>query len=283
MKQVFKYNGLRLRPTFDELVNYVEHDQDIIKYPDRIARLMREHPYLTQLDSEGMFEIQDQQDAAMKDQLKDMCVRQLASQTSFTAHQLREMMNDKGAHVQTLSNKEFDDLYNSRKLIEAESQSRKARNQEKLHTFAQTVWLKEFNKGNSRGKQWGGSMDRAYSSPGSPEEDQGGQPSMPSIGPATPYQPSASSAANVPFRSPASSSTTPLQHKIEIDTPVKKLQFEPTPKSESLQPSPKKEETPEQKATRKILNFMPDAFLGEGKKAEPEDEYMTQFSYQPPT
>jgi hypothetical protein len=64
---------------------------------------------------------------------------------------------------------------------------------------------------------------------------------------------------------------------------VKKIQFEPTPQSESLQPSPKKEETPEQKATRKILNFMYEQFLGEGKKAEPEDEYMTQFSYQPPT
>ena len=72
MKQVFKYNGLRLCPTFDEIINYVENDQEIIKYPDRFARLMREHTYLTQLDSEGMFEMQDQQEAAMKEQLKDM-------------------------------------------------------------------------------------------------------------------------------------------------------------------------------------------------------------------
>jgi hypothetical protein len=34
--------------------------------------LIREHPHLTQFGSEGVFEIQDQQEPAMKEQLKDM-------------------------------------------------------------------------------------------------------------------------------------------------------------------------------------------------------------------
>ncbi len=125
-------------------------------------------------------------------------------------------------------------------------------------------------------------MDRLYSSPEPLEEEQGGQPAMLSVGPATPYQPSACSSAKVPLHSPASSSTTPLRIKTELDTPVKN-QFDTSPKSESVSISPETEEAPEQNAFRKLVNAMGDVSLGEGKTAEPEGDSATQFSYQPPT
>ena len=48
------YNGLRKRATYNELVDFIEEDTLRIKYPDRRATQLRESPYLTQLDGEGM-------------------------------------------------------------------------------------------------------------------------------------------------------------------------------------------------------------------------------------
>ncbi len=40
--------------------------QEIIKYPDRFAKLFRNHPYITQLDGEGGLDIQNQQESVYK-------------------------------------------------------------------------------------------------------------------------------------------------------------------------------------------------------------------------
>ena len=46
--------SLRKRPTYDELAEIVENNDDIIKkYPDRRAITMRNHPQLTTLDGES--------------------------------------------------------------------------------------------------------------------------------------------------------------------------------------------------------------------------------------
>ena len=34
---MLNYTGLRKRPTFDNLIDYLEHHQEIIKYPNRIS------------------------------------------------------------------------------------------------------------------------------------------------------------------------------------------------------------------------------------------------------
>ena len=52
--------GLRQRPTFEGIVNYLPYGQETIRYPDRLAKIIRNHPYLTQLDGEGMMEMQEQ-------------------------------------------------------------------------------------------------------------------------------------------------------------------------------------------------------------------------------
>ena len=54
-----KYNGLRRRDNYDEIVDYLFNRQQKIRWPDRCAKRMRESPYLTQLDGEGMFELRD--------------------------------------------------------------------------------------------------------------------------------------------------------------------------------------------------------------------------------
>ena len=53
--------GLRKKETYEELVNYLLNDQEVIKYPNRYAKQLRESPYLTQLDGEGMGQMELQQ------------------------------------------------------------------------------------------------------------------------------------------------------------------------------------------------------------------------------
>ena len=59
--QEVNFNGLRKKPTYDELVSYIENDPDKIKYADRRAKFVRNHPYLTQLDGETMATMEAQQ------------------------------------------------------------------------------------------------------------------------------------------------------------------------------------------------------------------------------
>ena len=54
------FAGLRKRDTYEELINYLLTDQDKVKYPDRRAKQIRESPYLTQLDGEGMRTMEQQ-------------------------------------------------------------------------------------------------------------------------------------------------------------------------------------------------------------------------------
>ena len=45
--------GLRKRPSYEEAINYLQNDQEIVRYPDRYAKQLRESPWMTQLDADG--------------------------------------------------------------------------------------------------------------------------------------------------------------------------------------------------------------------------------------
>ena len=99
-------SGLRQRPTFEGIVDYIANGQETIKYPDRLAKFMRNHPYLTQLDGEGMMEMQEQQENAWKEQLKDQRVKEL-SKGSKSAPENRTT-RDFGAQFKSISDEDFD-------------------------------------------------------------------------------------------------------------------------------------------------------------------------------
>ena len=84
-----KYNGLHKRDTYEEIIDYLFNKQQTIRYPNRLARRMRESPYLTQLDGEGMMEIRDQQEEAMKEQEMEHRIRELAKTSKESAQELR--------------------------------------------------------------------------------------------------------------------------------------------------------------------------------------------------
>ena len=78
--------GLRKKPTFNELINYL-NDQPKIKYPDRSATLLRNSHYFSQFDG-NLFDLDEQQKNIAKAQLRETEIRNLA-QTQGTATLLR--------------------------------------------------------------------------------------------------------------------------------------------------------------------------------------------------
>ena len=59
--------GLRKRPQLEQIMNYLNYGQENITYPDRQAKLIRNHPFMTQLD---FFDMQEEQERAWEENKK---------------------------------------------------------------------------------------------------------------------------------------------------------------------------------------------------------------------
>lgn len=77
----------------DQIVDYLESGQERVKFPDRFAKQIRNHPYLTQLDGEGMFDMQQQQENAWKQQEKEHIVKEMAEKGTQSAPEIRATMS----------------------------------------------------------------------------------------------------------------------------------------------------------------------------------------------
>ena len=106
MKTVHVKNvsGLRERPTYEELIDYIETNNDKIKLPDRRAKFVRSSFYLSQLDGEGMRQ-QDQMEQ-MKEAMQDreMLVHQFARDYGFQFRDIDRWLQGRGLQPQRRSN-----------------------------------------------------------------------------------------------------------------------------------------------------------------------------------
>ena len=59
MKPVY-FQGVKKRPLFDEIVGYLDTQQQIMKYPDRTATRIKDSHYYTNLDGQGGMSLADQ-------------------------------------------------------------------------------------------------------------------------------------------------------------------------------------------------------------------------------
>ena len=62
-------NYLRKKPTFDELINYIEVEQPKIRFPDRTATFLRNTHYLSQFDG-NLFDVEEQQNKIIAEQMR---------------------------------------------------------------------------------------------------------------------------------------------------------------------------------------------------------------------
>ena len=81
--------NLRKRPTYNEVVDYLENDQPVIKYPNRNATFLRNSPYLSQFDGDSWIDLEEQENNINKEKLKEMEVKRIAGDTQSTAAVLR--------------------------------------------------------------------------------------------------------------------------------------------------------------------------------------------------
>ena len=79
-EQVNKYGvnltGLKHKDTYEDVLDYINTSKDKIKYPDRRAKQLRNSPYLSFLDGEGLEHMKEQQINAIKEQHKDDVIRE---------------------------------------------------------------------------------------------------------------------------------------------------------------------------------------------------------------
>ena len=66
------FGGLIKNPTYEELINYIETNNDKIKMPDRRAKFLRNSFYLSQLDGEGMRRQEEQEQLKDKEADKEL-------------------------------------------------------------------------------------------------------------------------------------------------------------------------------------------------------------------
>ena len=89
--------GLREKPNYDELINYLQNKQEKIVYPDRFFKKLRESPQLSNLlDGEG-FDINDIKDQQIR-QMKEFQVQQAMIQADGDA----KLLNTMNKKMQTL-------------------------------------------------------------------------------------------------------------------------------------------------------------------------------------
>ena len=68
--------GLHKRPQMMQIVNYLENGQEKMNYPDREAKFVRNHPFMTQLD---FFDMQDDQQRAWEENRRKQEAQQAAA------------------------------------------------------------------------------------------------------------------------------------------------------------------------------------------------------------
>ena len=76
-RRVENYGGLRREPQMEEIVNYLANHQETTKFPDRKAKQIRNHPFMTQFD---FFDTNEDQKRAWEEEKRKQEVKEIATQ-----------------------------------------------------------------------------------------------------------------------------------------------------------------------------------------------------------
>ena len=78
--------GLKKRDTFEEVVEYLKHPADVIKFPHRYAKQIRNSFELSQLDGVGMMEHEQHELQTMKETKKANALKKVAMNDNGVSH-----------------------------------------------------------------------------------------------------------------------------------------------------------------------------------------------------
>ena len=80
--------GLRKRPQMEQIVSYLEGGQESVAFPDRLAKQIRNHPFMTQLD---FFDMQEDQERKWEEEKRQHEAVTIAEQFDMSAAEVRAM------------------------------------------------------------------------------------------------------------------------------------------------------------------------------------------------
>jgi len=85
----FIEESLRKRPTYDEVIDYIENKQPKIKYPNRTATFLRNSPYLSQFDGDSWIDLETQENNIERERLKESAIKRITAENKGTAQLTR--------------------------------------------------------------------------------------------------------------------------------------------------------------------------------------------------
>ena len=91
------FNGLKKRQSYEELIDYLQHGQEKIQYPNRKALKLRNSPYLAFLDGEGVVEMEKQQSKMMHEQEKDRAITRASMASGESYRQIATQTEDRSS------------------------------------------------------------------------------------------------------------------------------------------------------------------------------------------
>jgi hypothetical protein len=81
--------GLRPRPQMQQIINYLEFGQERVRFPDREAKFIRNHPYMTQFD---MFELVASQEKEWEEANRKQRIRDIARDEQMSEAQVEALL-----------------------------------------------------------------------------------------------------------------------------------------------------------------------------------------------
>ena len=83
--------GLRKKPTYNSLIEYIQNDQPNIKYPNRLATQIMNSRELSKLDGLGMIGIEEQQINLDVERQRQIQISEIATREGTTAKHIRSI------------------------------------------------------------------------------------------------------------------------------------------------------------------------------------------------
>ena len=142
-----KHRGLKKRQSYGEIVDYLLNKQEKIKYPNRLAKQLRNSNQLSNLldgNGEGLINMELQQQNIIKAQQKEMAINAMADANSTAkvlkiASTKKNVLKQSGSRTQTqfYGIAQEDKVEQLSNYIEMESEKN---NQSKLKNKERLIW-----------------------------------------------------------------------------------------------------------------------------------------------
>ena len=85
-KRATDYGGLCKEPQMETIIHYLTYNQERVKSPNRQAKMIRNHPLMTQLD---FYDMQEEQERTWEEQKREHETQRISKETQTSAAEVR--------------------------------------------------------------------------------------------------------------------------------------------------------------------------------------------------